>query len=37
MIAVAVPNRFTVNHDFSKATDVIRSYKDLPVKEIFKD
>lgn len=30
MIAVAVPNPFTLQQDFSKATKVIYSYKDLP-------
>lgn len=37
MIAIAVPNSFTVNQDFSKATKVIHCYKNLPLKEIFKD
>jgi HAD superfamily hydrolase (TIGR01509 family) len=31
MIAIAVPNKFTLQQDFSKATKVICSYTDLPV------
>jgi beta-phosphoglucomutase len=34
MIAIAVPNQFTSQHDFSKATKIIRSYHDIP-QEIF--
>lgn len=30
MIAIAVPNQFTLNQDFSKAKAVISSYEDLP-------
>ncbi len=30
MIAIAVPNRFTLHQDFSKAAQIIYSYKDLP-------
>lgn len=37
MLAIAVPNQFTVDQDFSKATQVIHSYDDLPLKEIHKD
>jgi beta-phosphoglucomutase-like phosphatase (HAD superfamily) len=37
MIAIAVPNQFTVGQDFSKATKVIQTYQDLPLKQIFKD
>jgi beta-phosphoglucomutase len=36
MVVIAVPNQFTLQQDFSKATKVICSYTDLPVKEIFK-
>lgn len=35
MIAIAVPNQFTMQQDFSNATKVIASYADLPIKEIF--
>lgn len=37
MIAIAVPNQFTTQQDFSKAAKIIYSYKDLPTKELFKD
>jgi hypothetical protein len=36
MIAIAVPNRFTVGQDFSKAAAII-GYEDLPLNQIFKD
>lgn len=29
MIAIAVPNLLTISQDFSKATQVIRSYQEL--------
>jgi len=35
MLAIAVPNQFTWNHDFSKATRVISSYEELPAIEEF--
>lgn len=35
MIAIAVPNLFTSNQDFSKASSIIYSYDDLPLKEIL--
>lgn len=37
MIAIAVPNQFTVEQDFSKATKVIQTYQELPLKQIVKD
>jgi beta-phosphoglucomutase len=37
MIAVAVPNQFTTDQDFSKAKEVIKTYQELPLKQIFKD
>lgn len=37
MIAIAVPNQFTVGQDFSKATAIIQTYQDLPIHQIFKD
>jgi HAD superfamily hydrolase (TIGR01509 family) len=36
MVAIAVPNQFTNAQDFSKATKVIQTYQDLPLKQIFK-
>lgn len=32
MVAIAVPNPFTIQQDFSKATDTIYSYPDIPSK-----
>lgn len=37
MIAIAVPNQFTTSQDFSKAANVIQTYQDLLLKQIFKD
>ena len=37
MIAIAVPNPFTQGQDFSKAATVLKTYQDLPLKQIFKD
>ncbi len=37
MVAVAVPNQFTTGQDFSKAKEVIKTYQELPLKQIFKD
>lgn len=37
MIAIAVPNQFTTEQDFSKAKNVIKTYLDLPLNQIFKD
>lgn len=37
MIAIAVPNQFTTGQDFSRATKVISSHTELPIKEIFKE
>jgi HAD superfamily hydrolase (TIGR01509 family) len=36
MVAIAVPNQFTEAQDFSKATQVVQSYRDLPLKQIFR-
>ncbi|MFI5344573.1 MAG: hypothetical protein ACHQUC_10170 [Chlamydiales bacterium] len=33
MVVIAVPNRFTLTHDFSKAFRVILSHKELPLFE----
>jgi len=35
MIPIAVPNQFTLNHDFSKAIRVFSSYEELPSIEVF--
>lgn len=35
MIPIAVPNQFTLNHDFSKALRVFLSHEELPPIEIF--
>lgn len=35
MTIIAVPNQFTVNQDFSKASSVLSSYEELPNIEIF--
>lgn len=35
MIAIAVPNQFTLQQDFSKAAKIIYSYNELPVQEFF--
>jgi HAD superfamily hydrolase (TIGR01509 family) len=35
MLAIAIPNRFTLNQDFSKAWSLISSYEDLPSIELF--
>lgn len=35
MIAIAVPNSFTTEQDFSKATAITSSYKDLPFAELL--
>jgi beta-phosphoglucomutase-like phosphatase (HAD superfamily) len=35
MIPIAVPNQFTLNHDFSKALRVFLSHEELPSIEIF--
>ena len=37
MIAIAVPNQFTLTHDFSKAKAVIRDYQALPRSQIVKE
>ncbi len=37
MIAVAVPNRFTLNQDFSLAVEVGYSHKNLLPKEVFEE
>jgi beta-phosphoglucomutase-like phosphatase (HAD superfamily) len=35
MIPIAVPNQFTLNHDFSKAIRVFSSHEKLPSIEVF--
>jgi HAD superfamily hydrolase (TIGR01509 family) len=35
MIAIAVPNQFTIQQDFSKATKVLGSYTELLTKDFF--
>jgi beta-phosphoglucomutase len=35
MVAIAIPNQFTIQQDFSKASTIFSSYKDLPNIEIF--
>jgi HAD superfamily hydrolase (TIGR01509 family) len=35
MIPIAVPNQFTLNHDFSKALRVFSSHEELPSIEVF--
>jgi len=35
MVPIAVPNQFTLNHDFSKALHVFLSHEELPHIEIF--
>lgn len=35
MTVIAVPNQFTINQDFSKASAVLPSYEELPNIEIF--
>lgn len=35
MTVIAVPNQFTINQDFSKASAVLPSYEDLPNIETF--
>lgn len=36
MTVIAVPNQFTINQDFSKASAVLPSYEELPNIEIFR-
>jgi HAD superfamily hydrolase (TIGR01509 family) len=35
MIPIAVPNQFTLHHDFSKAIRIFSSHEDLPSIEVF--
>jgi len=35
MVPIAVPNRFTLNHDFAKAVRVFSSHEELPSIEVF--
>jgi beta-phosphoglucomutase-like phosphatase (HAD superfamily) len=35
MIPIAIPNQFTLNHDFSKAIRVFSSHEELPSIEVF--
>jgi beta-phosphoglucomutase len=37
MVSVAIPNKFTVEQDFSQAVKIINSYQELPVEEIFNE